>query len=72
MSWDYRIIKLADGSYALHEVFYDGNAEPVHIICEPVEFTCGRHSSPEAIIESLRLAAISAAREVIDGKEFWK
>jgi len=39
MSWDYRVVRYANGSgYGLHEVYYDEEGIPVNMTKDPVGF----------------------------------
>ena len=53
MSWNYRVIKYAEGGYGLHEVYYDSDGEPLSMTEEPAGFV---GDSVEELTASLMLA----------------
>lgn len=72
MSWNYRIVKYADGSgFGLHEVYYTGKKE-TGMTTLPCNFTCDSHADVKDIISSLKLALKDAAeRPIFEEPEGW-
>ena len=73
MSWNYRIIKYADGSgYGLHEVYYDDRGKPMNMTEDPATFMCDEWEGPEGIIGSLMMARTDAhKRPMLDEAATW-
>ncbi len=58
MTWNYRIVKYADGTgYGLHEVHYDKNGEPVSMSAEPTGFVS---ETPHGIHDAMLIARTDA------------
>jgi hypothetical protein len=70
MSWNYRIVKYADGTgYGLHEVHYDHDNKPIRMTKEPAGFA---GDSPEEVRAALLAAKVDATkRTVFDEPEGW-
>jgi hypothetical protein len=62
MSWNYRIVKRCDGSYGLHEVFYDDASAPRAMTERPIHFETNAEEGPAGIVASLEMA-LKDARE---------
>ena len=56
MSWNYRIVKRLDGTYALHEVYYDENGKPWSMTENPTIFVADNDEGPADIREALEMA----------------
>ncbi|MEE2951243.1 MAG: hypothetical protein VYD57_08305 [Pseudomonadota bacterium] len=71
MSWNYRIIRHAEGHFSLHEVYYDQDGQPESYTADPISFVVDEEEGPKGIVESLRLALQDAqTRPVLDIVEF--
>ena len=73
-SWNYRIIRYADGGYGLHEVGYDHDICPTAPRCaceaqtyavEPADFVCDEEEGYTGIIASLKRAIEDAENNTI-------
>ena len=63
MSWNFRIVRYADGSgFGLHEVFYDSMQEPKSWTGRPIYFS---GDTPEEIRQELRRAYKDAHEQAI-------
>jgi hypothetical protein len=62
ISWNYRIVKRRDGSFGLHEVFYDSAGEPWSMTANPARFECMADDDPAELAGALELA-LRDARE---------
>lgn len=56
MSWNYRIVKRRDGSFGIHEVFYDSAGEPWSMTANPARFECTADDDPAELAGALELA----------------
>jgi hypothetical protein len=70
MTWNYRIVRYADGSgFGLHEVFYE-NGAAVSMTVAAIPFVSDSEEGPQGVIESLRMALADAEnRPVLDERE---
>jgi hypothetical protein len=70
MSWNYRIVRYADGSgYGLHEVYYDKDGKERSMTADPIDFT---GESPEEIRGSMLMAKVDVVkRPVFDEPAGW-
>lgn len=60
--WNYRICRHPDGSYGLHEVYYEaGASEGSSWTADPCDFVADAEEGPEAVVEALE-RALSDAR----------
>lgn len=67
MSWNYRVIKSAEG-YSIYEVFYDDNGNPDACTQEPiVDFYC---ETPEAIQFELDIIKKAFDKPVLNIEDF--
>lgn len=65
-TWNYRIVKYADGSgFGLHEVYYDGDGQPWGMTDEPASFVCDIDEGPNGVKQSLLTARVDAIRRPI-------
>lgn len=72
MTWNYRIVHRRDGSYGLHEVYYDDVGEPVVMTENAVTFECDSDEGPEGVIGNLEMALKDAKeRPVFEEPEKW-
>ena len=72
MSWNYRIVKYRDGSFGLHEVYYDADGKPRSMTEKPAEFTAWDSEGPQGIRKSLLMASADARkRPVLDEADTW-
>jgi hypothetical protein len=63
MSWNYRLVKYANGSgFGVHEVHYDANGNPQSMTAEPATFV---GEAPEDIADALLKARADVARRGI-------
>ncbi len=71
MTWSYRVIRHADGHYAVHEVFYDERGVPTAMTQEPISFLADADEGPEAIVTALHRALEDARlREPLPAEHF--
>lgn len=56
MTWDYRIIRYANGRVGLHEVYYATDRQPSSRTQEPATFCCDDDEGPIGIVRSLEMA----------------
>ena len=71
MTWNYRIIRRKNGSFGLHEVFYDEAGTPHSMTVDPVEFAADAEEGEQGIIASLETALRDARnRPVLDERNF--
>lgn len=70
MSWNYRIVRYADGTgYGLHEVYYDDTGAPTKMTAEPCRFV---GDSAEDVRGALMRAKMDAVRRpVMDEPATW-
>ena len=70
MTWNYRIVRHADGSgFGLHEVYYNEAGEELRMTVEPVTFFS---DTAEGVREALILAKMEATRRpVFDEPQDW-
>lgn len=70
MSWNYRIVKYANGQgFGLHEVHYDKNGEEIRMTENPAAFV---GDTPEDIRDALVFAKMDASRRpVFDEPKEW-
>jgi hypothetical protein len=67
MTWNYRIIRRKDGSFGLHEVYYDAAGNPHGMTADPVGFAADADEGEQGIIISLKTALRDARnRPVLD------
>lgn len=67
MTWNYRIIRRKDGSFGLHEVYYDEAGTPHSMTVDPVGFAADADEGEQGIIASLEIALRDArSRPVLD------
>jgi hypothetical protein len=67
MTWNYRVIRSAEGAFGLYEVYYNQDDVPIARSSTPITFVCDEEEGKEGILESLKLALESAERlEVLD------
>jgi hypothetical protein len=70
MTWHYRVLRHADGSLALHEVYCDASGRPNACTERPISFAVDGEEGLEALVQSLRLALDDATnRPVLDISE---
>jgi len=70
MSWNYRIIRYHDGTFGLHEVYYDKANQPWGMTKHPCRFLTDR--DPDDLIKSLEMAAKDAReRPILDQPKRW-
>ena len=62
ITWNYRILRHEDRTFALHEVYYDETGEPRAYTAEPIGFYADEEEGPDAIVASLEMA-LRDARE---------
>lgn len=62
MTWNYRIVRHADGSLALHEVYYDSEGTPSARSSEPTFFVVDEEEGSEGLIKSLEMALESVKK----------
>ena len=65
MSWNYRIVKRLDGSFGLHEVYYDAKGRPNGMTEEPAGFVADKHEGPVPIQEALLMARVDARKREV-------
>ena len=66
MPWNYRIIQYDDGSYGLHEVYYDKQTgKHIGRTDKPARFACHEDETKEGIIKSLELALSDAKKRPV-------
>lgn len=65
MTWNYRVMRHADGSIAMHEVYYDDNGKPEHWSKEPTTFIGDGDDALEQLICGLETAAKDARQRPI-------
>jgi hypothetical protein len=61
-TWNYRVIRHADGSLALHEVYYDATGRAVAMTENPVSFGVTEEETQADLIRTLD-RALKDARE---------
>ena len=71
MTWNYRIVRHADGNLALHEVYYDDSGWPTNRTAEPISFACDAEEGTAGIISSLQMALRDARQPVLDDAEIF-
>lgn len=73
MTWNYRIVRYADGKgYGLHEVYYNRAGEPVSMTESCATFGCDADDGPHEIIKGLQIALNDAkSRPVLDEPAQW-
>jgi hypothetical protein len=49
MTWNYRIVRRRDGTYGLHEVYYDDNGEPDYMTVDEVRPSAKCRKEAEAL-----------------------
>jgi hypothetical protein len=70
MTWNYRIVRRHDGSFGLHEVYYDDTGKPHSMTADPVGFAADADEGEQGIIASLEMALRDARnRPVLDEQE---
>ena len=62
MTWNYRIVHRLDGSFGLHEVYYDAEGRPNGMTENPAGFVADRHEGSVAIQEALLTASVDARK----------
>ena len=65
--WNYRVMRHADGSVAIHEVHYDDNGEPHAWTLEPTGFS---GDSIEELRSALALAERGLQEKILDHESF--
>ena len=71
MSWNYRIIRHGNGSYALHEVYYDDYGNPEMYTTEPITFVADSDEDPGVIARMLAQAQLDVlSLPVLDQSDF--
>lgn len=67
LTWSYRILKRGDGTYALHEVYFDGHGNVDGWTEEPITFEVDPNEGKAGILQELAHALGDALRhDVID------
>ncbi|NJL70698.1 MAG: hypothetical protein HC888_03315 [Candidatus Competibacteraceae bacterium] len=62
MSWNYRIVKLADGGYAIHEVYYDKGGKPNSMTKDAITFG---GDTPEEVSRQIEMAYNDAKKHPV-------
>ncbi len=71
MSWNYRVVRYADGGLALHEVYYDQAGKPRWRTSSPCCFSVDVDEGLEGLVESLRRGLADARkRPILDDAVF--
>ena len=71
-SWNFRIVRYADGSgYGLHEVYYDERGKPETMTEEPIGLMCDTDEGAEGIIRSVGQIVQDLRLPVLDEPEEW-
>lgn len=70
MSWNYRIIRYANGDLGLHEVHYDADGKPESYTERPAAFVAFADEGPEDIAAALKTATSAASAPVLDVSAF--
>lgn len=71
MTWNYRVIQYDDGSFGLHEVFYDDNGKPNACTESAAGFVPCAEEGLEGIIKSLENALNDAGQYPVLDREIF-
>jgi len=67
MTWNYRVLRYADGTLALHEVYYDKDDRPCSYTENPISFVVEADEGLEGLVGSLQMALHDATeRSILD------
>lgn len=62
MSWNHRILRHEDGTYQLHEVYYDADGEPNAWVPAPSVFLAMEEEGAQSIVAELKRALASVRK----------
>lgn len=71
MTWNYRVLRYADGTLALHEVYYGEDGLPCSYTEHPISFSVDAEEGRDGLVESMTRALRDATeRPILDGSNF--
>ena len=77
MSWNYRLVKHADGTYGIHSVYYDSAGYPTGMSMDPVSLGSfdyeneGKDDPKTAMLAELEMIRVGIEKDVFEEPSYW-